>query len=207
MPPLELSYMFCWVLLLVSAGALIVRDQAHLGLFSRQHLRFLLEPWKLATFAVATAALAALAPVVDLPTWDVPVSVLMGTAVYLTAPWSIAQLARPGTLRERRVNVYAAAVLLFVPCWSYDLYWLIRDGAYPATWAANLVFSGCVSAIAGVVWNVGYRADETSRFAFRWRSWPPTERSPLRRVLPTLVLLGSPVVLACVAAWVYVALS
>ena len=48
-----------------------------------------LRPWKLVTLALGTGLLVLGAFVEQAPDWDVPISLIMAAAAYLTAPWSL----------------------------------------------------------------------------------------------------------------------
>lgn len=201
-PPLELAYLTLWVVGLAIALLMILRAEDHFGLLSRAYARFLLEPWKLGIFALATASITLAAPYSGDPTWDVPDSLLVSLVVYLTAPWAVAEIARSWRRLDQGARRYAAIMILLTPCWTYELYILFRDGIYPPTWQSNLVLSGMICVFAGLLWNLGWKESEASRFTFRWEEWPPADRSPFRKVLPMVVVLASPVALM-VLAFVY----
>lgn len=201
-PPLELAYLALWAPALLLALVMVALDDDHFGLITRGYLRFLLEPWKLATLAIATTLIAGAAPYSNDPTWDLPDSLLVSLAVFLTAPWAMATLIRSWRRPGEGARLFSALVLLLVPCWTYEIYILFRDGVYPPTWQSNLIISGMICVFAGLFWNLGFRPDESSRFTFRWEAWPPSTRSPFLKLLPMATLLASPVVLM-VAAFVY----
>lgn len=124
--------------------------------------RFLLRPWKVGTFVLATAALAGMAPYTGDPTWDYADSVIMATLTFLTAPWALRVLwRREGwTMLPALVAWYVSASL------SYDLYLLWRDGYYPVLWFENLVCSGFLYLCGGLIWNLEWRPGRGYTFAF-----------------------------------------
>jgi hypothetical protein len=66
----------------------------------------------------------------------------------------------------------ALCVWFFCACWSYDLYILLRDGAYPPTWAANLGASSVLYLSAGLLWNLDWRPGRGVTFSFLEPGWP-----------------------------------
>lgn len=46
-------------------------------------------PWKLITLAIGIALLILGADYYEAPDWDIPVSLIMATLAYLTAPWGL----------------------------------------------------------------------------------------------------------------------
>jgi hypothetical protein len=66
----------------------------------------------------------------------------MSVLAFTTAPWVVGTLYLGVQRRVSWAHVYIAICLwLFSASWSYDLYLVIRDGAYPNTWLANLFAS------------------------------------------------------------------
>lgn len=167
----------------------------------RPYFRFLLAPWRLATFAIATALIAGAAPYSGDPTWDLADSLLCSVAVFVTAPWAIGTLARMKRHRDPVVT-FAALVLFFVPCWTYDLYILFRDGFYPDAWLPNLPLSGAICFLAGLFWNLTIGEDGRPTFAFLHGAWLDERDRRFAPLLRYAALLSVPVVLM-VGAFVY----
>jgi hypothetical protein len=198
-------YLVTWISLVVVAFGLVASSRDGYGLKQSRYWRFLFEPWKVVTFLLGMMLITFAAPYSGDPTWDTADSVLTSTEVYLLAPWCIGTLYRELAKGARFAPTFAAAVLFFLPCWTYDGYILWRDGNYPATWTSNLVLSGGITLLAGLFWNLGWRASETSIFTFRWPDWPPITRSPFQKVLLFCVLLSIPViVLVAFFVWQFV---
>lgn len=199
---LTTSYLTAWPLLLGAAVVLVARDPGRYALTRPCYWRFLFEWWKFASFLLAMLLIAVAAPYSGDPTWDLTDSVLISIAVYLTAPWCIGAAYREVVARRVGSVLFVAVVLFFVPCWTYDTYILWRNGHYPATWLSNLALSGGVCLLAGLFWNLGWRAGESSLFTFRWHDWPPAARTPFRKVLVFAITLSLPVVVL-VGVFVY----
>ena len=110
-----------------------------------EHLR----PWKLATFLAGVALLIAGSFYYRAPDWDAPVSLIMASLAYLTAPWSLRVLI------ERRWRLFPAMLLVtwFGVDGCYWLYWRFRDPqALDLMREANLAASLSLYAICGVLW-------------------------------------------------------
>lgn len=101
-------------------------------------LREYRRPWKLFSLACGIALLIAGSFYYQAPDWDIPVSLIMATLAYLTAPWSLHVLA------ERQWQ--RLPLMLFLTWFTVDgcywLYWryqdpvaleLMRDVNFPAS--------------------------------------------------------------------------
>jgi hypothetical protein len=108
-----------------------------------------LRPWKLATLAIGIGLLIAGSFYYDAPDWDVPISLLMATLTYLTAPWALRVLV------ERRWKLVPAA-LLATWCTVDGVYWFYWSFKNPAAVAmmrdANFLPSLCLYGICGALW-------------------------------------------------------
>jgi hypothetical protein len=153
-------------------------------LATRAYARFLLRPWKIATFAVAFAGIVVVAPFTGDPYWDHVDAAFMALLAFTTAPWSMGVLFQATRGRRRvREALPAVATWLFSASWSYDLWLLVRDGAYPVTWAHNLVASSCLYAFAGLFWSLDWRPGRGVVFAFMDADWPRGEPARFGRLL------------------------
>ena len=151
---------------------------------------------RLIVFGVALTGMVALAPYSGDPTWDYADAAFMCILTYITAPWAVGVLYRFRRFHPDLKAVYVALCLwLFSASWSYDLYILLRDGVYPATWSSNLILSSILYWAAGCLWSLTGSASGVT-FAFRLPGWfQEDQRIPLRR----LMLYALPFVL--LAAW------
>ena len=81
-----------------------------------------------ATFLVGATGLCIVSRYAGDPTWDIPVSLIMATAAFLTAPWAVRTIfSRRST---RRAWCLALAAWYLSTSASYDLYLFLRDGVY-----------------------------------------------------------------------------
>ena len=192
-----------WVSALGVAVIAVVRRPGAHAITRAAYWRALLLPWKLFALGCAMAIIALAAPVSGDPTWDLGDSILVSLAVFACAPAAVGTIARDVAGRRVGATTFVAVVLFFVPCWTYELYVLLRDGAYPLTWQSNLVLSGAITLLAGLFFDLGRAEGERSTFAFRWKEWPQAHRTPLSAVLPMAMLLTAPV-LAMIALFVVV---
>jgi hypothetical protein len=134
--------------------------------------RFLLRPWKVITFIIATAGLTLAAPYTGDPTWDYVDALFMSFLAFITAPWAIGILYKfiRGKLEFKYAYV-AFCTWMFSASWSYDLYILIRDGYYPVTWFFNIFASSALYIMAGLLWNLDWRENKGVIFSFMLDDW------------------------------------
>ncbi|MDR3353067.1 MAG: hypothetical protein LBO00_08755 [Zoogloeaceae bacterium] len=190
------AYLFCWISACLVAVGIFVRRAGGLEITRRAYWRFLLRPWKLITFAIASLGLMGIAPYTGDMTWDAFDAAFMSALTFATAPWAVGVLYR--TLRGQAslaAAYVAACAWMFSASWSYDLYLLLRDGAYPETWAANIGASSILYCAAGLLWNLEDREGWGVIFAFMAEPWPPDARADgFARVvwfaLPFMLLAG-----------------
>ena len=190
-------YLIAWVLALVFALGALVRQPKRFEITQRAYYRLLGIRWKLWTFAAATALITGVAPWSGDPTWDATDSILCSVGVFVTAPWSVAVVARARRGDVDRLRLLVACILFFVPCWTYDGYILIRDGFYPTTWSSNLIVSGMITALAGLLWNLDHRTADAPlfQFSFTQNDWLAAQPLPTSRVLLVGGCFAAPVVL------------
>jgi hypothetical protein len=114
-----------------------------------EELREYRRPWKLATLAIGVALLVVGSFYYEAPDWDIPISLIMATLAYLTAPWSLRVIV------ERRWRHLPA--MLFVT-WStvdgcYWLYWRAKNpAALDLMRDANFLASLTLYGICGALW-------------------------------------------------------
>lgn len=180
-----IGYIAAWTAACLLALAIYLRDPAAFAFSRRGYWRHLGAPWKLATFAIATAAITLIAPYSGDPTWDYFDAPLMAVLTYLSAPWALGAIYL--TLRRRaplRQAYVAACVWMFSASWCYDIYLVWRDGEYPLTWLPNIGASSTLYVAAGLLWSLEWRAGHGVVFGFMEDGWPDLApaRSGLRRV-------------------------
>ena len=108
-----------------------------------------LRPWKLLSLACGIALLVAGAYYYEAIDWDVPISLIMATLTYLTAPWSMR------VILERRWKQWPLMLLVtwFTVDGSYAIYWhftnpVALEVMRGANWPASLsLYWTC-----GVIW-------------------------------------------------------
>lgn len=167
-------YMAGWLLALAAAVVLAVRHRQRVSLLAPAYRSSLLVRWRLVTFAIATVTLIVVAPYTGDPTWDYWDASFMAVLTYATAPWTVGCFFR-AIRRGRRdpVELYVAACTwMFSTSWSYDLYYLLRDGAYPPGWSANIAASAILYGSAGLFWSLDWRPGRGATFNFLEPVWP-----------------------------------
>lgn len=165
-------YMGSYLLLSALLLALCAWRRAELSLLQAAYWRFLLRPWKIASFVVLGLGITLPAPYLDYHSWDMPIGAGQSTLAFLLAPWATGVIAR--ALRERRGGfelVAALWALLVTSCWWVEVYLLWRDGIYMPDWAPNLVVSPASFVAVGLLWNVERRAEGDYGFAFQRKDW------------------------------------
>lgn len=112
-------------------------------------LREYRRPWKLASLAVGVALLILGSIYQPAPDWDIPISFIMASLAYLTAPWSLRVIV------ERRWKHWPAMLFAtwFTVDGCYAIYWsitnplaleLMREANFPASlslyWMCGLIW-------------------------------------------------------------------
>ena len=115
----------------------------------KRYIKELVRPWKLATLAVGIALLILGSFYYGAPDWDIPISFIMATSAYLTAPWSMR------VLLERKWRLWP--VMFFFT-------WFTVDGCYAIYWhfknplvlelmrSVNFPASLSLYGMCGIVW-------------------------------------------------------
>lgn len=192
-PDRAVIYVAAWALACLVALGTCLHDWRAYALSQTAYWRFLGQPWKLATFALAATGITVIAPYTGDPTWDHVDALFMSVFAFTTAPWAVGAMYQVGTRRLPPSQGFVALCLaLFSASWSYDLYLLLRDGRYPITWAANLFASSMLYLCAGLFWSLDRSAERGLVFAFMEGDWPsPRPAAALRRVLvPALLFMA-----------------
>lgn len=106
-------------------------------------------PWKLFSLSAGLALLIAGSFYYPAPDWDIPISIIMATLAYLTAPWSLRVIV------ERRWRLWPA--MLFATWLTVDgCYWLYWRFKNPVTLElmrdANFLASLVLYGMCGLVW-------------------------------------------------------
>lgn len=202
MEPFFKIYIACWSFACIVALALYLRKPAGFIISSRKYWHFLAEPWKLATFAAGAAVITLVAPYTSDPTWDHADGAFMSILCFATAPWVAGVLFLLARGKAGWAEGYVAVCAwLFSACWSYDIYLVWRDGAYPATWLPNLLASSLIYLCAGLFWNLEWQRGRGVIFSFLKDNWPSRpEASSLWRVAPYALIFAIP---AIAAVWVF----
>ncbi len=176
----------------VAALLLLWRDRGAHAVTQRGYWRQLAQPWRLATFVLATVLLAAAAPMSGDPTWDVPDAVGMAVLTFVTAPWTVGTLFLWIRRRARLAQAFvAASAWMLSASWSYDLYILWRDRVYPAAWRDNIAASSILYLTAGLLWSLDWRQGRGVHLAFTEPGWPTAapQGGVFTRVLPWALVL------------------
>ena len=150
-----------------------------LDLFQKTYWNGLFQSWKLITFLIAITGLTLIAPYSGDITWDYVDSIFMSVLTFSSAPWVMGTLFLALKGKRNLTTAYIAICLwMFSASWSYDLYLLIKEGHYPATWFANIYASSSLYIAAGFFWNLEYIKERGVVFGFMEPNWPsvPSER-------------------------------
>lgn len=113
----------------------------------------LIRPWKLFTFLLGMVVLCYGAFTLNFPDWDIPISIIMASLTYLTAPWVINTLVFNVKNRNPLSLLYIPLALLIA--------FLVIDSSYvvyniyfhhPYFRKENFVVSFCLYFICGLIW-------------------------------------------------------
>lgn len=188
--------MAAWSSALLVAGVFVARSRTDFPITDKDYWRYLLQPWKVVTFLLAGTGITVIAPYTGDPTWDYFDAAMMAVLTYATAPWAVGTLYRAAREKRHAKQAYVALCLwLFSASWCYDLYLVFRDGRYPDTWAANMVASSILYLLAGMLWNLEWRAGRGVTFGFLEPDWPnPAHAGAFGKLvwyaLPVMLLAG-----------------
>ncbi len=122
----------------------------------KKYTKELLRPWKLATFSVALSYYVWGAHYYRMPTWDVPVSVIMSLLTYVFAPWVVNLLFY--LIKERPKKSGWKLIACFLVTYicasgSYEVYHMtVGIGFHPPTYWVNLYYSTLIFIAAGMFW-------------------------------------------------------
>jgi hypothetical protein len=108
-----------------------------------------LRPWKVSTLFVGVALLSIGSLYYEAPDWDIPISIVMASLTYITAPWSMR------VLLERKWRYWPA--MLFIVWFSVDgcyaIYWHFRNPeALRLMREANFPASLSLYGLCGIFW-------------------------------------------------------
>lgn len=109
----------------------------------------LLRPWKLTTLATGIALLIWGSFYFRAPDWDIPISLIMATLAYITAPWSLRVVI------ERRWKMWPHMLFYtwFTVDGCYALYWHFKNPqALEMMRVANFSASLVLYGMCGVLW-------------------------------------------------------
>lgn len=189
-------YTFIWISGLIISLILFLHKRHLFSFAQRKYLLFLLKPWKLVTFILATAFMTFIAPFSGDYTWDYMDGFVMSVLTYLTAPWVVGTFYRFRIQKAIFQQLFVAFCLWMVSVsWFYDLYIYFRDKVYPATWLPNIPLSSILYLCAGLLWNLDWTPERGVYFSFtksddEWFSVSP------HRVFGKIIRKG----------WIYVAI-
>jgi len=195
--PGETLYLDAWLVACIVAISLMITHRHTLTLFGAGYRAYLLQAWKVVTFAIAATGMVVIAPWTGDPTWDYIDAGFMALLTFLTAPWSVGTLYLGLRRQSGLVALYVATCLwLFSASWSYDGYILLRDGYYPPTWLPNLFASSVLYCAAGLLWNLEWHPERGVVFGFMRPGWPvPAGAGGFLRVmlyaLPFMLIAGA----------------
>ncbi|MGD8371134.1 MAG: hypothetical protein PVG64_09270 [Syntrophobacterales bacterium] len=187
-------YTLSWSLACLAAIILMFRHRSVIELFQSRYWRFLLQGWKISTFVFAAAGLIVIAPYTGDPTWDYVDASFMSILTFATAPWAVGILYLAIRGKAMATKVYVAiCIWMFSASWSYDLYLILRDGAYPDTWLPNIFASSVLYVSGGLLWNLEWKEGRGVIFGFMEPTWlEVTDNRVFRKIvwfaLPFMIL-------------------
>ena len=196
MAPVFKFYIVCWSVACLVASLIFIKDWKSFGISRVEYWRFILKPWRVTTFVIASSGMIAIAPYTGDTTWDYFDALFMSVLTYLTAPWAMGAIYNVANRKLDPLQAFVALCLwMFSASWSYDLYLVLRDGAYPITWFSNIFASSVLYVLAGLFWNLDWIQGRGVTFAFLENKWPystsdPTSPKIVLYMLPFMALVS-----------------
>lgn len=122
----------------------------------KRYTKELVRPWKLITLFLALAYYIWGAYHYQCPTWDIPVSIIMGLLTFIFAPWtvnSIYYLVKHKPTKWLIKLILCGMIIYACASGSYELYnWWNLGYHPPPTYWVNLYYSSLMFLAAGMVW-------------------------------------------------------
>ena len=122
----------------------------------KSYIAELFRPWKFVTFSLALGFYIWGAYFYRLPTWDVPVSIIMSLLTYFFSPWVVKTLfylycERP---KKWKLKLFVCLLVTYAcALGSYEIYHMtIGIGCHPPTYWPNLYYSTLIFLAAGIFW-------------------------------------------------------
>jgi hypothetical protein len=162
------------------ALSLYLSDRGSFAFSHRNYWRFLFAPWKVIVFSVAGAGLTVIAPYTGDPTWDYFDASVMSVLCFFTAPWAVGVIYKTAKRELPLKQTFVAVCMwMFTVSLFYEIYLLVRDGAYNPLWISNIFASSSLYALAGLLANLHWTPDRGTIFAFMEEDWPSTAVPPI----------------------------
>ena len=197
MPTFFIIYLSSWSVACLIALGFMFYYRKELLLLSQDYFKYITQPWKFITFAIAITGMTIIAPYTGDMTWDYFDAIFMSVFTWYSAPWVLGTLYKTILGQEKlAIGYIALCCWLFSASWSYDLYILFKLGHYPITWWSNLELSSVLYICAGLMWNLEYWQKEGMKFGFMRDTWPkPLKYNNLSKIfwfsLPFLILVAA----------------
>ena len=122
----------------------------------KKYFQELFRSWKVGTFVLALSYYVWGAFYYRLPTWDVPVSIIMSVLTYVFAPWVVNSVLYLFKNRPKGwiVKVIICLVVTYgCASGSYEIYHMFWGiGRHPPTYWVNLYYSTLIFLAAGIFW-------------------------------------------------------
>lgn len=156
--------------------------------FILKYFLFLFRPWKITFFILAISGLSTLSFFANDPTWDVGVSLLMGTLTFIFSTYTIFGFYNFLQTKKISIHFFNSIFFFFLSAgWSYDFYNYFKIGHIPNSWSENLILSSFVYVLAGFFWNVEERNNCTV-LSITLRDWPnPNNRIGAKTIVKFIV--------------------
>ncbi len=184
-------YITLYLTVCAIAMFLFLSDRKAFAFSHKEYWYFLTKPWKLITFAIATAGMTLVAPYSGDCTWDYYDGGIMSLLVFISAPWAVGIVYKYYKKRTSFKQFYVAGCAwMFTVSWFYDLYMYMRTGQYPLTWWSNIMLSSILYFCGGVLWSIEWNTVRGVHISFEQEeTW--LQRSP-GLVFPRLFIATLP---------------
>ncbi len=174
MNSLIILYILFWISLCITAFILLIKNRKQIILFKKDYLLFLLKPWKIILFLIATILLAYISTLWFDPSWDVIETIIICILTFYFAPYTAWIFYRfYKWINKSKKELFIAIILMFFSsCWFYDFYaWIFLLWHYSKMFFYNLWLSPFFYLAWWIMWNLDFSKEKWVIFTYTQKEW------------------------------------